>query len=141
MASSAFTVALPLGSSTPWSRGSPRSRGGSGRGAEAATPRSTARVDVRGRSDARRRHVVVAANPDETLPSVLFASAAKKFVDDVAGFAKLFEEGPAPTYERPPTLPVAGNLLDIIGPVHTTLLSWALEYGGEGLHELKMLKS
>lgn len=77
-------------------------------------------------------------DPQETLPSVLLEAAAKKFADDVAGFAALFQEVP-PTYKRPPTLPVAGNMVDIARGGHKTLLAWAEEYGGEGLHEVMML--
>ena len=64
-------------------------------------------------------------NPNETLPTVLLEAAAKKFSEDVAGFAALFEEN-TPTYARPPTLPLAGNMVDIAQGGHKTLLKWAL---------------
>ena len=103
-----------------------------------------AKVVLRGRGTRRRSNlrdaVVVGANrnPIEALPSVLFEAAVKKLGDDVAGFAEIFSED-APTYKRPPTVPVAGNMIDLASGGHKTLLQWANEYGGEGLHEVKML--
>jgi len=44
-------------------------------------------------------------------------------------------------YARPPTLPLSGNLLAMKKAPHTALLAWAQEYGGEGLHELKITGS
>lgn len=65
---------------------------------------------------------------------------SKKFTDDVAGVAAMFDDAPA-RYPRPPTLPVAGNTLDIAQGGHEILLEWALEYGANpaGVHEVKML--
>ena len=67
-------------------------------------------------------------------------AVSKKFEEDVKGITSLFEEKPA-TYPRPPTLPVAGNTLDIAQGGHETLLKWALEYGNNpaGVHEVQML--
>ena len=52
----------------------------------------------------------------------------------------MFDDAPA-RYPRPPTLPVAGNTLDIAQGGHEILLEWALEYGANpaGVHEVKML--
>ena len=114
-----------------------------GWGAGRAGPKGGRVVASRHRPATRRGTgiVVTAANRDranEALPFVLLEAAAKKLADDVAGFTKLFDEDP-PTYKRPPTLPVAGNTLDIAQGGHKTLLAWAKEYGAEGLHEVKML--
>ena len=85
-----------------------------------------------------RRVIVRAADPNATLPQALLDAAARKLADDVAGFAKLFEEEPA-RYPAPPTLPVAGNTLDIAQGGHKQLLEWAEAYGADGVHEVKML--
>ena len=90
------------------------------------------------RPPARRVIVPRAADPNATLPQALLDAAARKLADDVAGFAKLFEEEPA-RYPRPPTLPVAGNTLDIAQGGHKQLLEWAEAYGADGVHEVKML--
>ena len=90
------------------------------------------------RPPARRVVVPRAADPNATLPQALLDAAARKLADDVAGFAKLFEEEPA-RYPRPPTLPVAGNTLDIAQGGHKQLLEWAEAYGADGVHEVKML--
>ena len=99
---------------------------------------SPTRGGTRGGRDARV--VAGAADPSASLPQALIDAVSKKFEEDVKGITSLFEEKPA-TYPRPPTLPVAGNTLDIAQGGHETLLKWALEYGNNpaGVHEVQML--
>ena len=99
---------------------------------------SPTRGGTRGGRDSRV--VAGAADPSASLPQALIDAVSKKFEDDVKGVTSLFEETPA-TYPRPPTLPVAGNTLDIAQGGHEILLEWALEYGNNpaGVHEVQML--
>ena len=87
----------------------------------------------------RKRVVATRASGAEDLPGILLSSAAKKLEQDIGGFAKLFDED-TPTHERPPTMPVAGNTLDIAQGGHKQMLEWAETYGvKDGVHEVKML--
>ena len=85
------------------------------------------------RPPARRVIVPRAADPNATLPQALL-EPQRELADDVAGFAKLFEEEPA-RYPRPPTLPVAGNTLDIAQGGHAAP-EWAEAYGADGVREV-----
>ena len=73
-----------------------------------------------------------------SLPLAIVDAAAKKLRADVAAATSA---PPPPTYARPPTLPIAGNSVDLVGGGAETLLRWARRYGvQEGLHEVSMLQ-
>ena len=108
--------------------------------ANAVGPVAVARRPPRRMRHAPRERVSAPrASRADDLPGILLGAAAKKLEEDVNSFIGLFDED-APTHERPPTLPVAGNTLDIAQGGHRQLLEWAETYGvADGVHEVKML--
>ena len=112
--------------------------------ASACAPRALAPASPWASSShpSRRRARVVsrASDPNQSLPQALLETVARKFRDDVDSFVGSLVEEP-PRYARPPTLPIAGNMVDINQGGHEQLLEWALAYGSgaEGVHEVKML--